>query len=76
MVLDQEWKKKVVENLLPEEERKEEKGYPLKLSSENDQVYEPKSEQTISKNFEEEKFKYKIFYNLLWKKFKQCKKKW
>jgi hypothetical protein len=30
MDLDPEWEEKVVENLLPEEEQKEEKKYPLK----------------------------------------------
>ena len=32
MGLDPEWKKRVVEKLLREEEKKEEKKYPLKLS--------------------------------------------
>ena len=36
MVLDPEWKKKVVEKLLQEEEPKVEKEYLLKLNSIND----------------------------------------
>ena len=32
------WEEKAVENLLPEEEQKEEKKYLLKLNSQNDQI--------------------------------------
>jgi len=38
MDLDLECEKKAVERLLHEEELKEEKKYPLKLSSQNDQI--------------------------------------
>ena len=35
---DPEWKKRVVEKRLPEEEQREEKEYLPKLSSQNDQI--------------------------------------
>ena len=38
MDLDPEWKKRVEEKLLQEEDQKVEKKYPLKLSSQNDQI--------------------------------------
>ena len=38
MDLDPEWKKRVEEKLLQEEDQREEKKYLLKLSSQNDQI--------------------------------------
>ena len=41
MDLDPEWKQKVVERLLQEEEEREEKKYLPKFSFQNDQVKKP-----------------------------------
>ena len=38
MDLEPEWEKKAAENLLPEEEQREEKKYLLKLNFLNDQI--------------------------------------
>ena len=60
-----EWKKRVVEKQLQEEEQRVEKKYLPKLSFHNDQIQESKSKQRFFKNIEEKKNKYKIFYSLL-----------